>query len=521
MVTYNRQSARRSIFDTVIYRAVSQVATVLGYIVMVRGMTKEDFGVYNLLYAFIPALGTLASLGLEQTLRRYQPEYLNSGNYVAATWLVRFVSSVRFGTTVIAIALVLLAWNWVAPIFQMQPYRLQFMAFSGLMLLHFQVSILQLSLASRMLHRLSVGSMALLAYGKLFAYSAFVYWDSLTLVNAIIADTVAYGLAYTSLKLLYNKNVHPGETATGSPPSPEEKKRMVRYGFYNNFNDAGSLILNTKSDSFFIAAFIDPVSVGIYSFYNRLVEMASQLLPGRLFQNVIQPLFFAIDRSRADEKIPRYFSLLLNVNFIIQVPILAYSLVYHEQIVTTLFGTKFQAYSSLLPLMFFFAAINLISVPATLVAQYEEKSSIILLSKVLAIYNVVAQVILVPFAGVFGAAIASGSAQFFKNAFIWWFVRDKARWLNFRGVLTSSLLIWSIAMGICYALLRFVHVPAIVQLIFGGIVCAVAGLLYLRSAALSASDRDLLGGLMHGKETKILRLIGISAKSGAKPAATS
>ena len=518
MVNYNRQSARRSIFDTVIYRAVSQVATVLGFIVMVRGMTKEDFGIYNLLYAFIPALGTLASLGLEQTLRRYQPEYLGSGNYVAAAWLVRFVSNARFGTTVIAIALVLLTWNWVAPIFQMQPYRLQFMAFAGLMLLHFQVSILQLSLASRMLHRLSVGSMAFLAYGKLFAYSAFVYWDSLTLINAIIADTVAYGLAYTSLKLLYNRSRHSEKTATGLLPNAEEKKRMIRYGFYNNFNDAGSLMLNTKSDNFFIAAFIDPISVGIYSFYNRLVEMAGQLLPGRLFQNVVQPLFFAIDKSRADEKIPRYFSLLLNINFIIQVPILVYSLVYHEEIVTVLFGPKFQAYSELLPLMFFFAAINLISVPATLVAQYEEKSSIILLSKVLAIYNVVAQVILVPLAGVFGAAIASGSAQFLKNAFIWWFVRDKARWLNFRGMLISSLLIWSIAAGICYALRRFLHVPSVAHLILGGMICAIAGLFYLRSSALSTSDRDLLGGLMHGKEAKFLRLMGISGSSCSKSA---
>jgi hypothetical protein len=66
MALYSRDNARRSLIDTVAYRAMSQLATVLGYVVMVRGMTEEDFGVFNLLYAFIPVVSTFASLGLEQ-----------------------------------------------------------------------------------------------------------------------------------------------------------------------------------------------------------------------------------------------------------------------------------------------------------------------------------------------------------------------------------------------------------------------------------------------------------------------
>jgi O-antigen/teichoic acid export membrane protein len=70
---YDPSRARRSLFDTVTYRILSQVAAILGYIVLVRAMSKPDFGVFNLMYSFIPLVGTLASLGLEQTLRRFQP----------------------------------------------------------------------------------------------------------------------------------------------------------------------------------------------------------------------------------------------------------------------------------------------------------------------------------------------------------------------------------------------------------------------------------------------------------------
>jgi O-antigen/teichoic acid export membrane protein len=178
MSLYNSGKARRSLIDTVSYRALSQIATVLGLVVMVRAMPKEDFGVFNLLYAFIPVVSTVASLGLEQVLRRYQPEYLRQGNVAGAAWLVRFVVSTRFATNVLVLAAVLLAWNFVAPIFKLGEYRAAFASFSLLALLFFQSRILQLSLASHMLHRYSVGSIAILSVVKLIVYGLFAWLDS-------------------------------------------------------------------------------------------------------------------------------------------------------------------------------------------------------------------------------------------------------------------------------------------------------------------------------------------------------
>jgi O-antigen/teichoic acid export membrane protein len=508
MALYSHASARRSVFDTLLYRALSQVATVVGYVVLVRGMSRQDFGVFNLLYAFIPVVSAVASLGLEQTLRRYQPEYLRAGNKVAAAWLVRFISTTRFGTTVLVIVLVLATWNFLAPIFKIVPYRAPFILFSALLLLHFQVNILQLSLASRMLHRLSVGSMALLAYAKLIGYASFVWFDSLTLVNAIIVDTVGYAVAYTGLKLHYYRQRRSEET-TGTLPTKDEKKRMLRYGLYNNFNDAGTVIIGSRSDNFFIAAFIDPVSVAIYAFYTRLSMMAAHVLPDRMFRNVIQPLFFAISPTDADRKLSRYFSFLLNVNLAFQWPILAFATAYHSEIVRLAFGAKYVEHSWLLPLMLLFTTFNLISVPATLVAQYKEKVGTILLSKILTIYNVGALLLLIPVAGVYGAAIATGTAGLFKNLFIWWFVRDQARWINFRGVIFSGGVIWGAVMAISYSAKQFIPAPDVVHMALGLACCAAASVLYVRSAALSASDREILGNVLRGKEARLLRWVGV------------
>ena len=512
---YSRGRARRSLIDTVAFRAVSQVATILGYIVMVRGMSREDFGVFNLLYAFIPVLSTVASLGLEQTLRRYQPEYLRGGNTAAAAWLVRFVASTRFGVNVIVLGLILLGWNYAAPLFKLAPYRAEFAVFCFLMLLHFQARVLQLSLASHMLHRFSVGSMAALAVVKLLGYSVLAWQGMLTLGSAIITDTAGFAIAYAMMLLAYRKGCLPLQGAVPFRPDATEKRRLFRYGLYNNFNDAGTLVLNTKSDNFFIAAMIDPLAVGIYAFYTRLNEMVQHLLPVRLFENVVNPLFFASPQAQADDRIPQYFTLLLNLSLALQWPALAYVTAYHGEIVQVLFGGKYGEDSWMLPIVFAFATVNVMAVPVTLVAQYEEKAGTILLSKIFGIYNVVALLVLLPVAGVYGAAIASGSAQAMKNAFIWWHVRRRARWSNVAGALLAGTVVWSGAVTVCYGMKIAFGFSPLPNLLLGGAVMGLAGLLHLRGPAIAVTDRVILGSVLRGREAAILRRIGILPRSDA------
>src|ERR1700677_3276410 len=172
MSLYSPQQARRSLLHTIRFRAVSQVATVLSYIVLVRGMQEHAFGIYNLFYSFIPVITTLASFGLEQTLRRFQPEYLRAGNFQASAWLVRFVAGARFASTLLMVAIILLAWNLIAKRFDLVGYRGDFAIFGVLMILFLQSTILQLSLASHMMHQYSVGSVAAMSVGKLLAYGS-------------------------------------------------------------------------------------------------------------------------------------------------------------------------------------------------------------------------------------------------------------------------------------------------------------------------------------------------------------
>jgi len=517
MSLYTSGQARRSLIDTMTFRIVSQMATVVGYVVLVRGMTKEDFGVLNLLYAFIPFVSTVASLGLEQTLRRYQPEYLRAGNLPAAAWLVRFVASARFGANVILLSLILLCWNQVAPLFKLTPYRAEFLLLGLLVLVHLQARVLELSLASHMLQRYSVGSLAVLAVVKLSVYCLLWWQDAFTLQHALIADIVAFAVAYAFLLAAYRRHCVPGPLEKPYRPEALQRRRLLRYAAFNNFNDAGTLFLDRRLDSFFIAAIIDPVSVGIYAFYSRLSEMAVNLLPTRLFDNVVQPMFFAVDAESAEHRLPQYFSLLLNLNLVLLWPVLAFALVYHAEIVLGVFGGKFVEDSWLLPIIVVFELINAIGPPVGLVAQYEEKVDIILYSKIFGIYNVIALVTLIPIFGIFGAALASGSAQAMKNGFIWWHVRKRGRWTNATSALLSSLALWGAIVVACLVLKAIVGSSPVLNLCGGLLMVAAGVLVHIRGPAISAADRAILASVFHGKELMVLRRLGLLAR--ARPAA--
>ena len=173
------------------------------------------------------------------------------------------------------------------------------------------------------------------------------------------------------------------------------------------------------------------------------------------------------------------------------------------------FGGKYISYSWLLPLTMLFATFNTISTPVTLAAQYAEKAAVILISKIFGIYNIIALLVLIPALGVYGAALASGSASVFKNLYIWWHIRHIARWTNWNSLILASLGYWGIFYLSALIIKFSADWPPLAILAAGGILWVVFFLAFLRSQALCESDRNILGGLMRGRERRLLRRLGM------------
>ncbi len=506
---YTAKRARHGLIHTAYFRAVSQVSTILGYIVLVRGLSEHDFGVFNLFYAVIPLMSAAISLGLEHVLRRYEPEYLSLQQHAKAAWLVRFVGRTRLGVNLIVLALIFSGWYLITPIFQLDPYRMEFLIFSVLILVYFQQRVLDIALTSHMLHQYAVGGLAALAVTKLLGYSIFTWLGDLSLRNALMIDTFGHGLVYAGIYIAHRRLCALPAGTMPEKPDKTETRRLLRYGLFYNFNDAGTLTLNPRIDNFFLAGFMDPIAAGTYSFYTRLAKMVDRILPMHLFDNVVRPLFFATSTNQADVRVPQYFTLLTNTGLLLALPVTAFAAVYHHDIVELVFGGRFQADSILLPIVLLFMAGKVISTPVILAAQYAEKAAIILLSKIFGIVNLGLLLLLIPAFGVYGAAIATGASAIVKDAFIWWFVRDRAVWLNWKAVVIWSVACWGGFYLGASAFRETVELPLIVHLLAGTLMCGLVALLFLRTPVLAETDRVIIASVFKGREQRLLRQAGL------------
>jgi len=230
----------------------------------------------------------------------------------------------------------------------------------------------------------------------------------------------------------------------------------------------------------------------------------------RLFENVVSPMMYATKPEEADRRLPANFSLLLNLNFLFHWPCLAAAVAYHHEIVQVVFGGKYIEHSWLFPLIVGMASLSVAAGPITMVAQYEEKSATLLASKIFALFNVAALLVVVPAWGVYGAAISTKGFDGLKNLFVWWHVRRRANWLNVGSVLLSAVLVWGGAVALCYGAKRLIPLPALGQLVIGAMVLGAAMLVYLRSPALSRYDREVLGSMAGSRFGGVLRLLGIT-----------
>src|SRR5690606_38377225 len=422
--------------------------------------------------------------------------------------LVRRIGLVRLVSTAGVLALIFVAWPTVAPMFDIEDYRTVFVIFAGLALTHFQCSILTIALSSHLLQQHSLGMQALFSIVKAVLYAVAGYVLRVDLVTVFLIDVAAYLLLYAGLKYHYMLRAD-RQSGTADELPPGERRRLFKYGIFYNFNDAGTLPLRTRTDNFFIAAYLDPVAVGAYSFCTQLSQTVYRATPLKLLESVVRPLFFSLNYTKNVERVQTYFSLLITFGFVVMVPIFLFVACWHHELVDVLFAGRFLEYAPLLTVVFFFAAVNSIDIPVTLVAQLKEKAHIILASRIFSLYNVAALLVLIPKIGIVGAMLASGSAHLMKHLFVWWFVRDLAVWKGAWRFIARTALAWTPFVALSLAGRELLPVQPALLLTLGVVLWSVAFALYMRHFALTDEQRELMATLFPGKETRFLRAFGV------------
>lgn len=472
---------------TVVFRVLSQATSLVVTVFLVRALSEHDYGIYNLLYSVIGLLGMVASFGLANTLQRYIPEYYSKGEFRIANNLYRVASIIRLFSNVAVLGLGLIFWELVAPYLKIVAYKNCFMLFTLIVLLHMQRELLEICLGSYFLHKYSQGFSLVFVLIKAAGY-ALAIMTEMDLWFILTMDLLAYFIIFCVLQIIYYKKIpiskgHMERIGWG------EKRRLVRYALFYNFNDTGAGLLNADFDNFIIVMYLNPVAVGAYAFCQRVTRMIQRLIPVNYLLDVIRPAFFSLGSLADTKKINQFYQSLIKINYIFNIPIFFFIAIFGEELIRILFGGKFLGYYHVLIGVYFFSMINAFQGPLGLVAQLKEKADIILYSKVFAVYNLIADILLIKYFGIWGAVGATGSAVLGKNLFIWYFIRKEASFKGMGEYFYKSILFWvcvaSVVLGIKTLVLNHV-----IEFIIGFIIFGISFPLQFRCGLFSYSERQ-------------------------------
>ena len=496
---------------TIIFRLLTQSFGILTTILLVRSLTKHDFGIYNLLYSLISLLGMIFSFGISNTLQRYMPEYYSKEEYIVAHSLYRNASLLRLLTTIAILSILFCAWEQLAPLLKIKEYKNYLFLFSFIIIIHLQRFLLETTLNSYLLQKYSQGISVLFVLIKGFGYGiALILKQNLWFI--LFIDLCAYLSVFILLQLVYLKKI-PRDSGAIKSLSGAERKRVWRYALFYNFNDAGAGLLDANFDNFIIVMLLDPISVGAYAFCLRLTKMIERVLPINYLIDVFRPLFFHNSHNKKTNHINSNYQILLKCYYIFQIPIFFFLLLYSSDLIAILFGDKYVEYSSLLTGVYFFSLLNAFQIPLSLVVQLKEKVDIILYSKIFAIYNIFADVILIHLWGLWGAVVATGTATLGKNIFIWYFVRQEATWKGLSQFFYRILFFWIFISIPCY----FTNVAIqnnLIRICIGITIFLASFIIFFRFLRLKQKEKDLIYKIVMQSEknnfiTKLSKGLGL------------
>ncbi|NWF75455.1 MAG: oligosaccharide flippase family protein [Nitrospirae bacterium] len=498
----------KAAYYTFIFKIGSQFASLVITILLVRFLSEHDYGVYNLLYSTIGIIGIVASFGLSNTLQRFIPEYYQKGEFMLAHRLYETSSFIRLVSNILIIALLILFWDLFAVYLKIEDYKNYFLLFSFILVLYMQWGLVDVCLSSYFLHKYTQGMMFVLMIIKLIGY-LIAFYLGINLSSILLVDLLGYVILFITLQLIYTKKI-PKNEGQVERFTPDEKKRVQKYALYYNFNDIGVQFLDLNIDNFTLAYFLNPVAVGAYAFCNRIAKTINRFLPTTYLIEVIRPLLFSAYSTRKDSVTP-FYQFMIKIIYLFYVPIFVFFLVFSKDIITVVFGGKYLEYSYVLVSVIFFQMISAFQIPLGLIAQLQEKVEIILFSKIFGIYNLIADIIMIKWWGIMGAVVATGSAVFLRNIFIWWFTRNTTTFKGLRQYFIRAG-IYAVTLYAIFMISKSFINSVFFSLIIGLVFMILSFIIYTRVTVFSAQERSWLANASHGKyQMKILQWLGIIA----------
>jgi O-antigen/teichoic acid export membrane protein len=366
--------------------------------IMTRLLTKEEYGVMNLVFVTLGWLGPIARLGFPPSITRFYAEYKKKGDGL----LQSFCSNILFGTvlsaTVVVSGTVLASYvleknssfSHLGPYLRIASLLVLVRAING---------VLQEIRRAEKRHFLFNLALIISKYGTLLCSISllYIYKDVMgVFVGSMIAEFAV--LVIFLIHLIVEKKI-------GLVKISRDLLGVAnKYGFPLVLVGSAATILDS-GDRYVIQYFLNSAAVANYSVvYDLSSFLASFLLtPIRL---AIVPIIFSLWTDQGDEATTAFAAKALKHIFLLIIPVILGFSALGKEIIAILASAKYADTGGLIPYVIAGLLIGEINFLLTSGLRTQKKTAILAWITVASgVLNVILNVIFVPYYGIKGSAI--------------------------------------------------------------------------------------------------------------------
>jgi O-antigen/teichoic acid export membrane protein len=495
----------------------TQLFGIIATILVIRKLAVDVFGTYSFLIKILLLYFVFALSPVMNLFNRYIPELLQLRDFRRAKKLIRVGITLSASCAVIISFLIFFLSDSFADLFNIKDLRLYYNALMFFITMTFFKNLFNTILTSALLHQYAAILMTFSSFVRSVLLVSLLKIIDVNLL-LIIEGTASAAFFIPGLIMLirwFRSRAHQqAETLEESGI----RKRVIKFGMYSAFNELGYGLVGRESDFYIISAFSSPYFVGLYSFGTSIYEMIFKVLPVREFMTVLRPVFFQkfTEEHSREEFIHIY-------NFIVKLILPAfllptvYFIIFGQQIINLVFDPKYiDAYwaTNLILLSNISLAVFM---PLNLVLHLKERMDIALLSKIVAVFSIVAGIFAMKHFGIVGVAAATFIGDFMRELFVFFILRRTVE-LKYRIREYMNYVVIFVLSSIPFLFLRqMIHsleILVLVSAVYGGFVLVL--IIFFHS--FTAADQVLLNKL--SDSTRISRIIGRAIRKvhGWKPA---
>lgn len=338
---YSVHRFRRALLQFVGGRLAQAAARAILVLLLIRVLPVEDYGAYMLIVGTAELLLQVGSFGILPTMQRYLPQLLGT---LSLRRLYAFVTTMIFAQMAILAGVayaVSLAWDTVAPYFNMTPAQIEATRYGAWLFLivpafRFGTEMLEAMLAPGQIAR------ALMVFARVGALLALLLLKSeVTLFDVVMIDVVAIGASVIVLLLSIVRTLASLHTppASAAPMPLGEMARfagqMALVGPMSGTSSPGALRL-------VLANGLGLAESGLFAFLQNLERLVSRYLPATLLRNLIRPVLISRYAGHGGKDVMRAGTgLLLKSNLLVVIGGVVFIAVCGDEVVRILSGGKF------------------------------------------------------------------------------------------------------------------------------------------------------------------------------------